>query len=864
MSDLTPPSVCGTGSFLVTLNVKSKLPGTTGQPVYAAGSVNAVGGTAAKPGKPGYLEWSDYSAGTKSYPVLIKDPSSMQSVSASIASIPTSPVQTAIAVSQPAMARTTMAKTYSGSPISVEVKDASHIQKQMNAFGGMKGAGDGFGGAIVQSILGNTVNLNKDVITNTISEGATATFYMPFTKGVDTIQVADVSGIEVGMIPSGGGPNGQNAFSATTSVIKIDSATKELSLSDKTVLAIWAGETVTFKPGQVSVIVLDDTSAVAAGMSVRGGAASPAGNSFNPDTFVTHVDATKKAITLSEPVSVNNIAINRKVTFVPPIPSQIIGYIGTDSTVALCIPNDQLLGGGRIIFTLGKKGNFPFNSANSPIAPVPYKGTVTNNYYDFIEFAWTPSIKNLNYDTSIVDQFGFPITIEFSSDPSGIRGIELSRDKVISAYQSWMPSTITANLGAQNQIIAFFSTLSTVMTPYRIMAPADAFLLSEQSNASPDFVQTVNSMNTYFDAVIKTFFDTYDQSLHKGAKFTMVNVPGADNTGKMGSNLHDLSGIVTKVTVNNTKEQAPSVPYRVLQLTDVTPGITTADGQGWVYEIYEPFFGSNGYDSGVYAALPPYWLNTGKDPFGTLKPIMASPTEMVFGASGVFADSNVAGTAHPTPGGADVTKYQILLGAIENQMVTAISRGILLAPQWRWLYEAPNNSGKGLEPQVTVNPGNTLTIPSTAFVPVYVGMAITEINTNSGLGVPTDGKPNTVTKVDFDNTGSSTITLRIANTVSTQKESVQVLFSYTGIDNPFYQKSDPMSIAPFNGESFNNSGVWNYFAQFFHQPYDAVKGTGISIGGLAYAYAFDDQGNFSTDISINDPANAIVNIGTDS
>ncbi len=62
-------------------------------------------------------------------------------------------------------------------------------------------------------------------------------------------------------------------------------------------------------------------------------------------------------------------------------------------------------------------------------------------------------------------------------------------------------------------------------------------------------------------------------------------------------------------------------------------------------------------------------------------------------------------------------------------------------------------------------------------------------------------------------------------------------------------------------KSFNNKGVWNYFSQFFHIPYDKKTKKGISIDGLAYAYAFDDQGNFSTDISKDSPTKAIVNIG---
>jgi hypothetical protein len=118
------------------------------------------------------------------------------------------------------------------------------------------------------------------------------------------------------------------------------------------------------------------------------------------------------------------------------------------------------------------------------------------------------------------------------------------------------------------------------------------------------------------------------------------------------------------------------------------------------------------------------------------------------------------------------------------------------------------------------------------------------------VGTPTT--PNTVTDVSFSSDGTTTVTLSIDNTE--EKDNVVVIFSYDNISNPFYCLKDPMTLAPFHNMSFENYGVWNYFSQFFHKK-------SISIDGLAYAYAFDDQGNFSTDISKDNPTNTIVNLG---
>lgn len=752
----------------------------------------------------------------------------------------------------------------------IKVTSAAGIVKNMIPSGGIKGGGTGFApNTLVLSVSGNSVTLNQDTLSNTIDQGAPVSFTTAFNGGTTVISVASTVGIVKGMIPYGGIAAGGNAFTGTTVVTAVNAANNTVTVSEASLTPIDNNAPVRFTSGSVNQISVQSTKGISYGMSVRGGTASPTGDAFNANTFVLSVDTKNKIVTLSDWIPTIAISSNSTVQFYNTIPSQVIGTVGQASTVTLSIPGDSQLSGCRIIFTIGQPGNFSINSSNIPIVPVPYKGNVVNNYYDFIEFAWTFPASggyNFNYDTSIVDQFGLPVSIQFAGVNSTLRGIQVSGNDVGAKYNTSVPAAVgqsytTVSGPSAAAVNSFFTQLASVMNPYRILAPADAFLYAGMNNAPQAVSVMVSAMSNYYDWIINQFLGAYTAA----NSFSMTNVNGSATTGKNGTGYHDLQGNVTTISQQGTDGQQHT--YTVLQLTDITPGISAANGSGWVYNIYSPFFSSNGYSQNP---PPPYWLNDGTQN-GTVLPTAVCPSQMVFGASGVFADSDPNGTMQPTPAGANATFYQTLLGAIENQIVTAITRGLVLAPQWRWLYQAVNNSAT-LTPQVTVNanqngsPCYTITMPSSAYVPVCVGMSVVQTSGTQAIGQGTASSPNVVTGVSTAADGTTTVTLSLPNLVTADTAQVALAFSYQGILNPFYQLSDPMQIAPFNGLSFGNNGNWDYFAQFFHLGRSAPA-NGVSIGGLAYAYAFDDQGNFSTDISMNGPDNtspppaAIVNIG---
>ncbi|XCN74390.1 MAG: hypothetical protein Q3M24_06505 [Candidatus Electrothrix aestuarii] len=839
--------------------INGSMPGTKGDKIYACGTVNTVGDGAAA-----YFEWQKQD--DENYQVALKAPSNLERLTTSLSKIVTAQVNTKTTETFPPSVKTTITQSipytlstkvngdFPKETTTFKVNDASGVAKGMTPSGGMLPKGDAF--------RGKTTVTNVDLSTNKITVSHPSlvqlsdTANITFTSSHDstyTIKVASVEGIRKGMKVTGGKQDG-TGFNLHTLVVSTDGEDQSVTLNKLTIpSSIDKGAPVVFSPNIPSgkvILHLKSVDNIEKGMLVSGGADT--GSAFPATSEVVKVDATNKTVTASQ-VTKSSIKIGTQITFTPATTWKL-EVAGKPSKANIMIPNDQLLAGGRIIFSVGDETQFSVNSNNKPVAPVPYAGTVVEGYYDFIEFAWTPGDDNLNFDTSIVDQYGLPICISFDGQSQSERGVPLKRSDVFDTFKNFMTtqpsSTYSASSPKKSDVTDFFKGLAEYMTPYRILAPADAFLRAQQQDTTSDIKHKVNAVSTYFDTIIQAFFDQYDPSKPLGASFVMQNVPGCANTGKCGSSLHDLQGSVT--TVQRKATNGTVHTYRVLKIKDITPNIGDKQGKDWEYTIFEPFFSSNGYTN---KPLPPHWLNDGQN-----IPTTETPTQMVFGASGVFADSAEGNAPEYHPPGYNPTCYQTLLGAIENQIVTAISRGIALASQWRWLYQSTENPVTPVfKPQVTVNPGNTLTISAQAFVPVFKGMSVQQTGSEY-VDNGTQDAPNVVTDVSIDSNGTTTITLLNANVAS--HNNVQVIFSYENIKNPFYQLSDPMTCSPFDGQNFNNEGVWNYFAQFFHQTYDPASQNGISIKGLAYAYAFDDQGNFSTDISMDNASSATVKLGT--
>jgi hypothetical protein len=337
-------------------------------------------------------------------------------------------------------------------------------------------------------------------------------------------------------------------------------------------------------------------------------------------------------------------------------------FVGLGSPVTLRVNTD---GSGHVLGVAAPSASNPTD---------PNRAT----YWDFAEFTLTGP-GSLNTDTSLVDQFGFPLTVQVTPTdpalPSGA-GVFPPRSTVINAFQSFV--------GANSPFMASVTQAGTGPSgPYRITAPQNAILLNPSL-----------ALATYYNSYIQQLFTQYQTST------VTINVPNPiPNTQPT---TYTFVGQVVQVP----NMANPGSPFTVFRFTG-----QNADQTGKQYDVYDPF-------------TPPPWLANPSE----------LPTQMVFANDGVFADN--------TRRGLDNTSSKIL-GNIENQVVSAMNRGVALDPYGFW--------------------------------------------------------------------------------------------------------TDPTKFYPANATA-------NYYAAFWHQ-------STISIGGFAYAFPFDDQGNNSTDMTSINPTQMTITVG---
>jgi hypothetical protein len=220
---------------------------------------------------------------------------------------------------------------------------------------------------------------------------------------------------------------------------------------------------------------------------------------------------------------------------------------------------------------------------------------------------------------------------------------------------------------------------------------------------------------------------------------------------------------------------------------------------------------------------------------------------MVFAGDGVFADNANADPSKQQPRPPAVpaggeTDWRTLLGALENQVVTALNRGVALNDYADWTYASQFYK---VPTQVNVNVGSTLTQLGEVHT-VVKGMSV------SGPGI----QPGTiVTGVTPIGGGASAVytlnkpTLATSTTIGNQS----VVFSYAGVANPFYGGTATTRVN-------NPQQVWNTYSQFLHQE-------DVSHAGLAYGFSYDDQGGFSSTLASGSatqtPQAATIRLGSD-
>jgi len=284
-------------------------------------------------------------------------------------------------------------------------------------------------------------------------------------------------------------------------------------------------------------------------------------------------------------------------------------------------------------------------------------------------------------------------------------------------------------------------------------------------------------------------------------------------TGQGGATIY--SGTVTTIKQPSSDDPTgPAVDYAILQLS----------GGGETYNIFYPYFTTNAPATktdpfGNRVPPPPHWMFPGD----YLAKANESPSQMVFAADGVFANSAEAPQG-PPPTGA-YTGLSTALGSLENQIVTALARGY--ATSWQTVDPAVPGPVSADGRTVTYQlPDGTLSGSSPAAT-LAVGMNVSSWRIFS---VPME-----ITAIDA---AADTVTVWTPTT-------------FTG--NP------PVEDLLVFFDMYPAAGTWSGYAKYLHN----LMGYDVFIGGRSYALPYDDNGGFSTTLtSVYDPATPLTADGS--
>ena len=443
-------------------------------------------------------------------------------------------------------------------------------------------------------------------------------------------------------------------------------------------------------------------------------------------------------------------------------------------------------------------GRLYFSSSSTPISSGGPSITECPDYFDWLEFTLNgPSAtsKQLVINTTQVDQFGFPITINDMAPPDPVygtaAGIEPSatRSGILNDFKK-LPSPY------KNCLLK--NSKANTDPDLRILSPGNAIVKDPSSDLAG-----------VFSEVLKKFFEQapYEPKPDQLMIKTPVYIDSVAG--------YPYVGILTEVTetgIDGYQHVYPVLQFNYAGSTDAPNPLGIANppptGTG-PYNIYFPLFNSN---AGVAYPPPPHWWMAKSGIAKGSLPKESTPSQMVFSANGAFADNAfqlIAGKFYST-------QQQKIIGDLENQLNVAFNRGFANSFLWQTLTGsiAPSgntkNSAGFYESVVTLGaPYTNQNLPNTA-INLNVGMQVLSYASSQPLKI-------------------SAIPIASGNTftVISEKEILAQNTQYLAFSH-FYEGIE----------------VENSYAKFFHQ-------TSITIGGRAYAMPFDDQGGFSSTLTSN-------------
>jgi hypothetical protein len=301
------------------------------------------------------------------------------------------------------------------------------------------------------------------------------------------------------------------------------------------------------------------------------------------------------------------------------------GFSGTTATLTL--PDTPSgLSSATIVMTVGTIGPSITVASNFSVPrPAPSNPTLvsasTNPYYDFVEFTYDAG-DNLYINTTQVDQFGFPITLTAAPTPAHGAPVGvtpgISRDAVFQAFSTFLSQSADPSAKDFQPLLQ----TSTTGSPYRIIAPGQ--YLAIPGNAT-------DPLASYFDSAIQSFYSAPPPLTLIASGSTFVGTATTHNPVASGD------------IINGVRHTNPA-DNRSFKVIDFV-------GQNG------PFVGKHFY---VYSPVaPPSWVS------------VPSVGEQVFANNGVFADNAVRASGIESD----------ILGNLENQVVSALTRGIANVPR---------------------------------------------------------------------------------------------------------------------------------------------------------------------------------------
>lgn len=577
-----------------------------------------------------------------------------------------------------------------------------------------------------------------------------------------------------------------------------------------------------------------------------------------------------------------------QVTLPPAVPSSVPYFTlfapaNPINIQSISVTNSPVfrLSATRIIFSVGLPPVIPISSG-APNFPAPGNPTDPDNAinYDFVEFTErsAPNDGVLFINTTQVDQVGLPFTMQ-TTPPDSIKtngvGILDARAKLPPDYQTYVKNEFLSTTGtvAQNASAAF----QNLVTSYRLLNPSDAI-------SNPPSGVDVSALESYFDSALTSFFTNYSgansfrlqrdgyyfvgqtltsfapptytsQATYNGTALLipassgttpaaislepgeLVSGPGITGQTTISSISVAASGLTT-VTLNGPVNASPpvgsnaytfSVPgvFTVLQLQEADSTFTPQAGKQQ-YQIYAPYF-VNPSNPTEFSTSYPTNFPAGTGLGGVL---------LVNGGTGFTASSS--GTFTFSGGGATTNASGIFTtnagGAINSVALTNFGAGYTSMPT------TVNFAGIA-----TVGTGASLQASFVPAAPPWIAPASAGEMVFGNLGAFADGTfqanaaqisgANATAQIllDVENTIVSAFNRGVANAVPAGQD----------VTSPWDNNATFYQAALQNGTNWSN-----YYAGFLHNGNISVTAPGSSVG-LAYGFAYDDQGG-------NDPTLASI------